>query len=327
MNGSDAFGTGIGAGIGLIIFIFFVLAWMIPVPLFIAAKMSGVKVGIADLIAMRFRGVSPSQIVNPMIQAVKGGLFVEIQQLESHYMAGGHVKEVISALVAAKKADINLSFNQATAIDLAGRNLFEAIQKSVNPEVITCDPIAAQAKDGIQVIVRAKITARANIEKLVGGAGISTIIARIGEAIVSSIGSASSHKVILENPDRISDKILEKGADAGTAHIILSVDIADVDVGKNKGAELRASQSDADKQIAQAKAEERRSMAIARLQEMKAYQEEMYSKLEQARAEVPKAMADALKTGNLSIMNYYKLQNLIADTSMRDSISTAASKG
>lgn len=323
---TDAFMTGVTIGFFGIFGIFIVLGWFVPIPLFVAARSSGVKVGIFELVAMRFRGVSPSGIINPMIQAIKGGLTVSVGALEAHYMAGGKVKDVISAMIAAKKAGIPLDFNQATAIDLAGRNLFEAIQLSVNPQVINCDPIAAQAKDGIQVIVRCKITARANIEKLVGGSGISTIIARIGEAIVSCIGSAKSHKDILENPDLISDMILKKGPDAGTAYIILSVDIADVDVGKNKGAELRTAQSDADKKIAQAKAEERRSMALARRQEMRAYQEEMYAKLEEARADVPKAMADAIHGGQLTIMDYYKLQNLIADTSMREAISHAANK-
>ncbi|MCK5684623.1 flotillin-like protein FloA [bacterium] len=323
---ADSFMTGITIGFFGIFAVFIVLGWLVPIPLYIAAFASKVKVGLFELVAMRFRGVSPSSIINPMIQAVKGGLDVSVGALEAHYMAGGHVKDVISAMIAAKKAGIPLTFNQATAIDLAGRNLFEAIQLSVNPQVINCDPIAAQAKDGIQVIVRCKITARANIEKLVGGAGISTIIARIGEAIVSCIGSAKSHKEILENPDKISDVILAKGPDAGTAYVILSVDIADVDVGKNKGAELRTSQSNADKQIAQAKAEERRSMALARRQEMRAYQEEMYAKLEEARAEVPKAMAEAINGGQLSLMDYYNLQNLIADTAMRDSISQAAIK-
>jgi uncharacterized protein YqfA (UPF0365 family) len=304
------FSTGITAGIIILISSLVVLGWMIPIPLFIAARFSGVRIGLVRLIGMRMRNVSPYVIVNSMIQAVKGGVDVSVSELENHYMSKGNVKKVVSALIAAKKANIPLTFRQATAIDLAGRDLFEAVQLSVNPQVITCDPIAAQAKDGIQVIVRTKVTVRANIEKLVGGAGIDTIIARIGEAIVSAIGSAKSHKEILENPDLISERILNKGIDAGTSYYVLSVDIADVDVGKNKGAELLAAQSEADKQIAQAKAEERRVMALARIQEMTAYQQEMHAKLEASRAEVPRAMAEAIKTGKLTLVDYYKLQNL-----------------
>ncbi len=291
----------------------------VPVMLWISALASGVRVGIITLVAMRLRRVIPSRIVNPMIKAHKAGLQIDTNQLESHYLAGGNVDRVVDALVAAQRADIPLGFERAAAIDLAGRDVLEAVQMSVNPKVIETPIVAAMAKDGIEVRAKAKVTVRANIDRLVGGAGEETIIARVGEGIVSTIGSSTSHKDVLENPDRISQTVLNKGLDAGTAFEILSIDIADVDVGKNIGAQLQTDQAEADKRIAQAKAEERRAMAVAQEQEMLARVQEMRAKVVEAEAEVPLAMSEALRSGKLGVMDYYNLQNLAADTAMRQS--------
>lgn len=291
----------------------------VPVMLWISALASGVRVGIVTLVAMRLRRVIPSRIVNPLIKAHKAGLAIDTNQLESHYLAGGNVDRVVDALVAAQRADIPLGFERAAAIDLAGRDVLEAVQMSVNPKVIETPTVAAMAKDGIEVRAKAKVTVRANIDRLVGGAGEETIIARVGEGIVTTIGSSGSHKDVLENPDSISQTVLNKGLDAGTAFEILSIDIADVDVGKNIGAQLQTDQAEADKRIAQAKAEERRAMAVAQEQEMKARVQEMRAKVVEAEAEVPLAMAEALRSGKLGVMDYYNLQNLAADTSMRQS--------
>ncbi|MGZ4031433.1 MAG: flotillin-like protein FloA [Tumebacillaceae bacterium] len=293
----------------------------VPVMLFISAWASGVRISIFTLIGMRLRRVTPARIVNPMIKAHKAGLNISTNQLESHYLAGGNVDRVVNALIAAERTDINLPFERAAAIDLAGRNVLEAVQMSVNPRVIETPIVAAVAKNGIEVKVRARVTVRANIDRLVGGAGEETILARVGEGIVTTIGSAESHKNVLENPDAISQTVLSKGLDAGTAFEILSIDIADVDVGKNIGAQLQTDQAEADKRIAQAKAEERRAMAVAREQEMRAYVEEMRAKVVEAEAEVPHAMAEALRDGKLGVMDYLNLQNLNADTDMRKSIS------
>jgi len=303
----------------LAIIVLSVFFTFVPVMLWISALASGVRVGILTLIAMRLRRVIPSRIVNPMIKAHKAGLALDTNQLESHYLAGGNVDRVVDALVAAQRADIPLGFERAAAIDLAGRDVLEAVQMSVNPKVIETPIVAAMAKDGIEVRAKAKVTVRANIDRLVGGAGEETIIARVGEGIVSTIGSSGSHKDVLENPDRISQTVLNKGLDAGTAFEILSIDIADVDVGKNIGAQLQTDQAEADKRIAQAKAEERRAMAVATEQEMKARVQEMRAKVVEAEAEVPLAMSDALRNGKLGVMDYYNLQNLAADTTMRQS--------
>jgi uncharacterized protein YqfA (UPF0365 family) len=273
---------------------------------------------------MRLRRVPPSLIVNPRISAVKAGLSISVDQLEAHYLAGGHVDRVVNALISADKANIKLAFEQAAAIDLAGRNVLEAVQMSVNPKVITTPKVAAVAKDGIQLIALSRVTVRADIDRLVGGAGEETIIARVGEGIVSTIGSANSHKAVLENPDAISKTVLAKGLDAGTAFEILSIDIADVDVGSNIGAKLQTEQAEADKQIAQAKAESRRAMAVAEEQEMRARVGEMRAKVVEAEAQVPLAIAQAFRDGNLGIMDYYNMKNVVADTSMRDSISRAS---
>jgi uncharacterized protein YqfA (UPF0365 family) len=269
---------------------------------------------------MRWRKVPPAIIVNAMINSKKAGLNLSADQLEAHYLAGGHVQKVVNALISADKANIPLDFKAATAIDLAGRDVFEAVQMSVNPKVINTPPVAAVAKDGIQLIAKARVTVRANIKQLVGGAGEDTILARVGEGIVSSIGSSESHKQVLENPDSISKLVLRKGLDAGTAFEILSIDIADIDIGKNIGAELQIDQAQADKNIAQAKAEERRAMAVALEQEMKAKAQESRAKVIEAEAEVPKAMAEAFRSGNLGIMDYYKMKNIEADTGMREAI-------
>jgi uncharacterized protein YqfA (UPF0365 family) len=273
------------------------------------------------IILMRIRKVPPHAIVQCMIEAHKAGISeVTRDGLEAHYLAGGHIERVVHALVSASKANIDLTFKMATAIDLAGRDVFQAVQMSVNPKVLDTPPVAAVAKDGIQLIAKARVTVRANIKQLVGGAGEETILARVGEGIVSSIGSSESHKSVLENPDSISKLVLKKGLDAGTAFEILSIDIADIDIGKNIGAQLQMDQAEADKNIAQAKAEERRAMAVASEQEMKAKSQEMRAKVIEAEAEVPKAMAEAFRNGNLGIMDYYKMKNIEADTSMRDSI-------
>ncbi len=308
--------------VGLIFFLYFV-----PVALWIAAFSSGASVGIGTLVAMRLRRVPPSLIVNPRISAVKAGLQISINQLEAHYLAGGHVDRVVNALISADKANIKLAFEQAAAIDLAGRNVLEAVQMSVNPKVITTPKVAAVAKDGIQLIALSRVTVRADIDRLVGGAGEETIVARVGEGIVSTIGSSDSHKAVLENPDAISKTVLAKGLDAGTAFEILSIDIADVDVGSNIGAKLQTEQAEADKQIAQAKAESRRAMAVAQEQEMKARVGEMRAKVVEAEAEVPMAMAQAFRDGNLGVMDYYNMKNVVADTDMRDSISRSSDPG
>lgn len=293
----------------------------VPVGLWLTAYFSGVKIGIFTLIGMRFRRVAPSRIVNPLIKATKAGLNLNIDKLEAHHLAGGNVNSVVDALIAAQRAEIALEFERAAAIDLAGREVLIAVQVSVNPKVIETPKISAVAKDGIEVIARARVTVRANIERLVGGAGEETIIARVGEGIVTTVGSAASHKAVLENPDMISRTVLSKGLDAGTAFEILSIDIADVDIGRNIGAQLQTDQAEADKRIAQAKAEERRAMAVAKEQEMIAAVQEMRAKVVEAEAEIPKAMAQALREGRIGVMDYYNLQNINADTAMRKSIS------
>ncbi|WP_457633109.1 flotillin-like protein FloA [Oceanithermus desulfurans] len=309
---------------GLVLIGLFILFSIVPVGLWIQAWASGVRVPLTTLIGMRLRRIPPARIIYPLINATKAGIPVELNKLESHYLAGGNVDRVVNALIAAQKAGINLTFDRAAAIDLAGRDVLEAVQVSVNPKVIQTPMVAAVAKDGIQLLATARITVRANIDRLVGGAGEETIIARVGEGIVTTIGSAKSHKDVLENPDMISKTVLEKGLDAGTAFEILSVDIADVDVGKNIGAQLQIDQAEADKKIAQAKAEERRAMAVAAEQEMRAKVEEMRAKLVEAQAAVPMALAEALKKGNLGVMDYYNLKNIEADTDMRESLSKAA---
>ncbi len=309
---------------GLVLIALFVLFSVIPVGLWISAWAAGVRVPLITLIAMRLRRVPPARIIYPLIKATKAGLEVPLEKLEAHYLAGGNVDRVVDALIAAQKAGIDLSFDRAAAIDLAGRDVLEAVQVSVNPKVIETPRIAAVAKDGIQLIAVARITVRANIDRLVGGAGEETIIARVGEGIVTTIGSAASHKDVLENPDLISKVVLDKGLDAGTAFEILSVDIADVDVGKNIGAQLQIDQAEADKKIAQAQAEKRRAMAVAAEQEMRAKVEEMRAKLVEAQAQVPLALAEALKAGRIGVMDYYQMKNIEADTDMRESISRAA---
>lgn len=303
-----------------------VLLSFVPLGLWISALAAGVKIGIFNLVGMRLRRVPPNKIVNPLIKAVKAGLNVGVNKLEAHYLAGGNVDRVINALIAAQRAEIPLSFERAAAIDLAGRNVLEAVQMSVNPKVIETPTVAAVAKDGIEVKAKARVTVRANIDRLVGGAGEETIIARVGEGIVTTVGSAESHKAVLENPDSISQTVLNKGLDAGTAFEILSIDIADVDVGRNIGAQLQTDQAEADKRIAQARAEERRAMAVAKEQEMKATVQEMRAKVVESEAEVPKAMAEALRQGKLGVMDYYNMRNVIADTQMRDSISKLGQK-
>jgi uncharacterized protein YqfA (UPF0365 family) len=307
------------AAIVIFIILFFRL---IPVALWISALAANVRVGIWNLIGMRFRRVIPSRIVNPMIKAVKAGLEISIDKLEAHYLAGGNVDRVVNSLIAAQRADIPLEFERAAAIDLAGRDVLEAVQMSVNPKVIETPIVAAIAKDGIELKAKAKVTVRANIDRLVGGAGEQTIIARVGEGVVTTIGSASTHKEVLENPDKISRTVLDKGLEAGTAFEILSIDIADVDVGRNIGAQLQTDQAEADKKIAQAKAEERRAMAIAMEQENKAQVQEMRAKVVEAEAEVPRAMAAALREGKLGVLDYYNMQNVISDTRMREAIAT-----
>lgn len=303
------------------IILFFTFLYFVPVNLWITAVFSNVRVGLAELVFMRIRKVPPSLVVNSLITATKAGLTVTSNELETHYLAGGNVPNVIKALISADKANIALEFNQAAAIDLAGRDVFEAVQISVNPKVITTPRVAAVASDGIQLIAVARVTVRANLAQLVGGAGEDTILARVGEGIVTSIGSAVTHKEVLENPDKISKLVLTRGLDAGTAFEILSIDIADVDVGKNIGADLQTDQAAADLKVAEAKAEERRAMAVAVEQEMKAKAQEARAKVIEAEAEVPKAMAQAFIDGNLGIMDYYKMDNIKADTGMRESIS------
>ncbi|MBP8988646.1 MAG: flotillin-like protein FloA [Clostridia bacterium] len=309
--------------IAAIVVVLSVFFSFVPIGLWISAAAAGVKVGIFNLIGMRLRRVVPARVVNPMIKATKAGLDLSINKLEAHFLAGGNVDKVVNALIAAQRANIDLGFERAAAIDLAGRDVLEAVQMSVNPKVIETPLIAAIAKDGIELKAKARVTVRANIDRLVGGAGEQTIIARVGEGIVTTIGSALSHKDVLENPDRISQTVLDKGLDAGTAFEILSIDIADVDVGRNIGAQLQTDQAEADKRIAQAKAEERRAMAVAREQEMKAAVVEMRAKVVEAEAEVPKAIAYALREGRLGVMDYYGMQNVLADTQMRNSIANA----
>lgn len=305
------------------IVLFFLFLYFVPVNLWITARFSGVKIGLADLIFMRIRKVPPRVVVDSLITATKAGLDITSNDLETHFLAGGNVPNVIRALISADKANISLSFKQATAIDLAGRDVFQAVQISVNPKVITTPKVAAVASDGIQLIAVARVTVRASIAQLVGGAGEDTILARVGEGIVSSIGSARTHKEVLESPDKISKLVLSRGLDAGTAFEILSIDIADVDVGANIGAKLQIDQATADLKVAEAKAEERRAMAVALEQEMKAKAQEARAKVIDAEAEIPKAMAEAFSKGNLGVMDYYKMQNVQADTDMRQSISNS----
>lgn len=310
-----------GIVIVLVIVLLILFFTFVPIGLWITAYFSGVKIKISTLIGMRLRRVKPGNIVNPMIKATKAGLDLKIENLEAHYLAGGNVNTLVDALIAAERANIPLEFERGAAIDLAGRNVLEAVQVSVNPKVIETPNISAVAQDGIEVIVKAKVTVRANIERLVGGAGEETIIARVGEGIVTTVGSSQTYKGVLENPDSISKVVLDKGLDSGTAFEILSIDIADVDVARNIGARLQTDQAEADKRIAEAKASERRAMALAHEQEMKAEVEAMKAKVVEAESEVPLAMAEALRSGNLGVMDYYKLKNIDSDTSMRQSIS------
>ncbi len=310
---------------GAILFLL-VFFWLVPIRLWIAAVASGVKINPFTPLMMRIRRITPSIIVNALIKAAKAGVETKRNDLEAHYLAGGNVDIVVNALIAADKANIQLNFSKAAAIDLAGRNVLEAVKMSVKPKVIQTPLVAAVAKDGIQVKAISRVTVRTNIEKLVGGAGEETVIARVGEGIVTTIGSSETHKDVLENPDRISRTVLDKGLDAGTAFEILSIDIADVDVGENIGAKLQTDQAEADKKIAQAKAEERRAMAFAQEQEMKARVQEMRAKVVEAEAEIPKAIAEAFKQGNLGVLDYYNMKNIVADTEMRDSISKGLGK-
>ena len=309
---------------GAIVLFFLILFTFIPVGLWIAAISAGVRVSLISLVAMRLRRVPPARIINPLIKAEKAGLDVEQNQLEAHFLAGGNVDRVVDALIAADKARIELPFDRAAAIDLAGRDVLDAVKVSVNPRVIQTPNVSAVAKDGIELISTARVTVRANLERLVGGAGEETIIARVGEGIVSSIGSSDSHKRVLENPDSISKTVLQKGLDSGTAFEILSIDIADVNVGRNIGAQLQTDQAEADKRVAQAKAEERRAMAVAAEQENLARVQEMRAKVVEAEAEVPLAIAEAFKQGNLGVMDYYQLRNIESDTDMRQGIASAS---
>lgn len=300
--------------------------YILPVNLWFTAQLSGVRINLLTLVLMRLRKVSPSLVVNAMITSTKAGLNITSNEIETHYLAGGNVNNVIKALISADKANIPLNFKLATAIDLAGRDVFDAVQLSVNPRVINTPPVAAVAKDGIQLIAKSRVTVRANINQLVGGAGEETILARVGEGIVTTIGSAINHKEVLENPDRISKVVLEKGLDSGTAFEILSIDIADIDIGDNIGAKLQTDQAEADLKVANARAEERRAMAVASEQEQRAKAQEARAKVIEAEAQVPLAMAEAFRSGNLGIMDYYKMQNLKADTDMREAISKPAPK-
>ena len=297
-----------------------IILHFVPMGLWISAAASGVRISIFSMVGMRFRRINPSKVVLPMIKATKAGLKVNMNELEAHLLAGGSVDRVVDALIAAQSAQIPLEFEQSRAIDLAGRNVLEAVKMSVNPKVIETPVVAAIAKDGIELRAKARVTVRANISRLVGGAGEETIIARVGEGIVTTVGSSETHKAVLENPDSISRTVLSKGLDAGTAYEILSIDIADVDVGRNVGAQLQMDQAEADRRIAQAKAEERRAMAVAHEQEMIAAVQEMRAKVVEAEAEVPKAMAEALRSGKLGVMDYYNMQNVVSDTRMRDAI-------
>lgn len=312
-----------GSGFLLVLIVMAVMIFLhfVPVGLWISAIAAGVRVGIFTLVGMRLRRVPPSHIVMPLIKANKAGLDVSVNQLEAHYLAGGNVDRVIDALIAAHRAQIPLPFERAAAIDLAGRDVLEAVQMSVNPKVIETPIVSAVAQNGIELKIKARVTVRANIDRLVGGAGEATIIARVGEGIVTTVGSAKDHKDVLANPDHISRTVLEKGLDAGTAFEILSIDIADVDVGRNIGAELMTDQAEADKRIAQAKAEERRAMAVAKEQEMKAYTQEMSAKVVEAQSQVPHALAAALREGRMGVMDYYNMNNISADTKMREAIS------
>lgn len=312
--------------IALIVIVVAMFLSFVPVGLWVTAFFSGVRIKISELIGMKLRRVKPSRIVRPAIKATKAGLDLEISSLEAHYLAGGNVNTLVDALIAAQRANIPLLFERAAAIDLAGRDVLEAVQVSVNPKVIETPNISAVAQDGIEVIVKAKVTVRANIERLVGGAGEQTIIARVGEGIVTTVGSSQSYKSVLENPDSISRVVLDKGLDSGTAYEILSIDIADVDVARNIGARLQTDQAEADKRISEAKASERRAMALAREQEMKAEVEAMRAKVVEAESQVPIAMAEALKSGNLGVFDYYKMKNLNSDTDMRNSISKIPDK-
>lgn len=309
--------------VGVIILFFALFFSLIPVRLWISAIASNVKISLFTLIGMKLRRVKPAGVVLPLIRATKAGLELSVNQLESHLLAGGRVGNVVDALIAAHRAELHLSFERAAAIDLAGRDVLEAVKMSVKPKIIETPLVVAVAKNGIEVKAVARVTVRANLERLVGGAGEETVIARVGEGIVTTVGSASSHKVVLENPDSISERVLSKGLDSGTAFEILSIDIADIDLGKNIGARLQIEQAEADKQIAQAKAEERRAIAIAQEQEMKALVEEMRAKVVEAEAKIPEAIAEAFRFGNLGVMDYYKMENIKADTTMRDSISEA----
>lgn len=304
--------------VGISVFLHFV-----PLGLWISAIAAGVKISIFTLVGMRLRRVPPDRIVLPLIKANKAGLIVDVNQLEAHYLAGGNVDRVVDALVAANRAEIPLIFQRAAAIDLAGRDVLEAVQMSVNPKVIETPIVAAVAKNGIELKVKARVTVRANIDRLVGGAGEATVLARVGEGIITTVGSSADHKDVLANPDHISKMVLSKGLDAGTAFEILSIDIADVDVGRNIGAELMTDQAEAEKRVAQAKAEERRAMAVAREQEMKAYTQEMQAKVVEAQAEVPHALSVALTEGRIGVMDYYNMNNIMADTQMRETISKA----
>ncbi len=312
--------TGTVVLIAVIVIVLILFFRFVPVGLWISALAANVHVGIFNLIGMRLRRVVPARIVNPLIKSVKAGIKIPINKLEAHYLAGGNVDRVVNSLIAAQRADIPLEFERAAAIDLAGRDVLEAVQMSVNPKVIETPVVAAIAKDGIELKAKAKVTVRANIDRLVGGAGEQTVIARVGEGVVTTIGSAEDHKSVLENPDMISKTVLSKGLEAGTAFEILSIDIADIDVGRNIGAQLQTDQAEADKKIAQAKAEERRAMAIAREQEMKAQTQEMRAKVVESEAQVPMAMAQALRDGKLGVLDYYNLQNVISDTRMREAI-------
>ena len=315
--------------IGAVLFIVAIMIFLhfVPLGLWISAMAAGVNVGIFTLVGMRLRRVNPTQIVLPLVKANKAGLSVNVNQLEAHYLAGGDVNRVVDALIAAERASIPLTFERSAAIDLAGRDVLEAVQMSVNPKVIETPIISAVAKNGIELRVRARVTVRANIDRLVGGSGEQTVIARVGEGIVTTVGSSEEHTDVLENPDHISRTVLAKGLDAGTAFEILSIDIADVDVGRNIGAELMTDQAEADKKIAQARAEERRAMAVAKEQEMKAYTQEMQAKVVEAQAEVPQALSEALRQGHMGVIDYYNMNNIMADTKMRESLSGQDQEG
>ncbi|MBQ8161958.1 MAG: flotillin-like protein FloA [Clostridia bacterium] len=316
--------VGIGIIVVIVLILLIILLHYIPFGMWIRALASGVHVPIASLIGMRIRHIAPARLIDPLIKANKAGLNLSITQLETHFLAGGNVDRVINALIAAQRANITMAFEKACAIDLAGRDVFQAVQMSVTPKVIETPVVAAIAKDGIELRAKARVTVRTNIERLVGGSGEETVIARVGEGIVTTVGSAETHKQVLENPDLISRTVLAKGLDAGTAYEILSIDIADVDVGRNIGAQLQMDQAEADRRIAQAKAEERRAMAVAHEQEMKAAVQEMRAKVVEAEADVPRAMAEALRSGKLGVLDYYQMKNTIADTEMRESIAKAS---